>query len=290
MSDIERPPLGHICRGYAATARKHLPPCPRDRRQSAVRQDHHGRPLSPVVIGEQHTQPSAPLPRCHARAIPMGSRCQAGQGRSDRRREEPAADRRAMASRRGPRKTSRPMSTLADRDAATGVARRAALHRPASWRCCAVRTAARPQRHRHASRPKRPDTVRHIADLAVLAETLAAGPCGDLTFIAGAKARPLTKEVFRQSVSRRHAARPACQARRMASARSRRPGGKCRRDRRAARGDIRLAGRHHGVALYAEPLIGAGCRIEAMHKLENEKRTSIVAPKRKVRHSERKDK
>ena len=32
--------------------------------------------------------------------------------------------------------------------------------------------------------------------LPVLAETLAAGPCGDLTFIAGANGRPLTKESF----------------------------------------------------------------------------------------------
>jgi integrase len=32
--------------------------------------------------------------------------------------------------------------------------------------------------------------------LPVLAATLAAGPCGDLTFIAGAKGRPLTKESF----------------------------------------------------------------------------------------------
>jgi integrase len=32
--------------------------------------------------------------------------------------------------------------------------------------------------------------------LPVLAETLAAGPCGDLTFIAGARGEPLTKESF----------------------------------------------------------------------------------------------
>src|SRR5262249_22826399 len=32
--------------------------------------------------------------------------------------------------------------------------------------------------------------------LPLLAQTLAAGPCGDLTFIAGANGRPLTKESF----------------------------------------------------------------------------------------------
>jgi len=32
--------------------------------------------------------------------------------------------------------------------------------------------------------------------LPVLAATLAAGPCGDLTFIAGANGKPLTKESF----------------------------------------------------------------------------------------------
>jgi len=32
--------------------------------------------------------------------------------------------------------------------------------------------------------------------LPVLAETLAAGPCGDMTFIAGERGQPLTKESF----------------------------------------------------------------------------------------------
>jgi integrase len=32
--------------------------------------------------------------------------------------------------------------------------------------------------------------------LATLAKTLAAGPCGELTFIAGKNGRPLTKESF----------------------------------------------------------------------------------------------
>ena len=40
------------------------------------------------------------------------------------------------------------------------------------------------------------DTVVTLPILPVLAETLAAGPCGDLTFIAGGRGRPLTKESF----------------------------------------------------------------------------------------------
>src|SRR5262249_39597096 len=35
-----------------------------------------------------------------------------------------------------------------------------------------------------------------LPSLPVLAETLAAGPCGDMTFIAGERGQPLTKESF----------------------------------------------------------------------------------------------
>lgn len=40
------------------------------------------------------------------------------------------------------------------------------------------------------------DTPVALPILPLLAQTLAAGPCGDLTFIAGANGRPLTKESF----------------------------------------------------------------------------------------------
>src|SRR6516165_9722308 len=40
------------------------------------------------------------------------------------------------------------------------------------------------------------DTPVALPILPVLAQTLRAGPCGDLTFIAGAKGRPMTKESF----------------------------------------------------------------------------------------------
>lgn len=38
--------------------------------------------------------------------------------------------------------------------------------------------------------------------LPVLAQTLAAGPCGDLTFIAGERGQPLTEGILRQLVPR----------------------------------------------------------------------------------------
>jgi integrase len=40
------------------------------------------------------------------------------------------------------------------------------------------------------------DTEVSIPILPVLAQTLAAGPCGDLTFIVGEQGKPLTKESF----------------------------------------------------------------------------------------------
>jgi len=43
------------------------------------------------------------------------------------------------------------------------------------------------------------------------------------------------------------------------------------------------------AALYTREADRRRLALEAMHTLENEPRTSIVAPKRQVRHSERKD-
>jgi integrase len=39
-------------------------------------------------------------------------------------------------------------------------------------------------------------TIVNLPIISVLANTLAAGPCGDLTFICGARGNPLTKESF----------------------------------------------------------------------------------------------
>ena len=68
--------------------------------------------------------------------------------------------------------------------------------------------------------------------LPVLAETLRAGPCGDLTFIVGANGKPLDKRSFGNQF------RKACRAagaidRRMAFARLQRPALQCRCDGRA---------------------------------------------------------
>ena len=64
------------------------------------------------------------------------------------------------------------------------------------------------------------DTLVMLPILSVLAETLAAGPCGDLTFIAGAGGKPLTKETFGNEF--RQACKAAGRALRMGYARSRR--------------------------------------------------------------------
>ena len=55
--------------------------------------------------------------------------------------------------------------------------------------------------------------------LPVLAETLKAGPCGDLSYIAGESGKPLTKESFGNLF--KHACKAAaCRVRRMGCARS----------------------------------------------------------------------
>lgn len=125
--------------------------------------------------------------------------------------------------------------------------------------------------------------------LDALAETLAAGPCGDLTFIAGENARPLTKESFGNLF------RDACRAagvpgsahgvRKIAATRSANAG--------ATVAQLEAIFGWQGgtmASLYTREADRRRLALEAMHTLENEKRTSIVAPKRKVRHSERKDK
>src|SRR5262249_60380256 len=57
--------------------------------------------------------------------------------------------------------------------------------------------------------------------LPILAETLDAGPCGDLTFIVGANGQPMTKESFGNAF-RERVALLTYRARRMACGRSQR--------------------------------------------------------------------
>jgi integrase len=120
--------------------------------------------------------------------------------------------------------------------------------------------------------------------LPVLADTLAAGPCGDLTFIAGESGRPLTKEAFGNLF------RAACRAAGV-------PGSahgvrKIAATRAANRGATvaqleAIFGWSGGTmaSLYTRSADRERLAIEAMHKLDhpNEKRKSIPAPKGKVR-------
>ena len=84
---------------------------------------------------------------------------------------------------------------MADRHAATRVARRVALHRASPGD--AVQLGRQHVRDGVASlTTEKTGTLVTLPILPVLAATLKAGPCGDLTFIAGANGRPFTKESF----------------------------------------------------------------------------------------------
>lgn len=118
--------------------------------------------------------------------------------------------------------------------------------------------------------------------LPVLAETLAAGLCGDLTFIAGERGQPLTKESFGNMF------KAACRAAGV-------PG--------SAHGVRKIAATtaaNHGAtvaqleaifgwtggtmaSLYTREADRRHLALEAMHKLANDERTSIPAPSHPVR-------
>ena len=124
--------------------------------------------------------------------------------------------------------------------------------------------------------------------LDALAETLAAGLCGDLTFIAGESGHPLTKEsfgnLFRGACRTAGVPGSAHGVRKIAATRSANAG--------ATVAQLEAIFGWQGgtmASLYTREADRCRLSLEAMHTLENEKRTSIVAPKRKVRHSERKD-
>jgi integrase len=125
--------------------------------------------------------------------------------------------------------------------------------------------------------------------LSVLAKTLAAGPCGDMTFIAGERGQPLTKESFG------NAFRDACRAAGV-------PG--------SAHGVRKIAATtaaNHGAtvaqleaifgwqggtmaSLYTRAADRKRLALEAMHKLANDERTSIPAPNHPVRAADEKPK
>ena len=118
--------------------------------------------------------------------------------------------------------------------------------------------------------------------LPVLAKTLAAGPCGDLTFIVGERGQPLTKESFGNEF------REACRAARVS--------GSAHGVRKIAATRAAIAG---ATVAQLEAIFGwSGGRMaslytrsadrqrlakEAMHKLANSMATSIPAPLQEVR-------
>lgn len=124
--------------------------------------------------------------------------------------------------------------------------------------------------------------------LATLATTLAAGPCGELTFIAGKNGRPLTRSfgnLFRQAC--RDAGlinRSAHGLRRAAATRA--------AERGATEAEFEAIFGWSGgrmASLYTRAANRQRLSIAAMHKLENDRRTSIPSPGGKVRELDRKD-
>jgi integrase len=125
--------------------------------------------------------------------------------------------------------------------------------------------------------------------LPVLAETLKAGPCGDLAFIAGANGKPLTKESFGNLF------RAACKA---AGVPGSAHGVRKIAATRAANSGATVAqleaifGWTGGTmaSLYTRSADRKRLAIEAMHKLGNVRPTSIPAPDDPVRAAAGKDK
>jgi integrase len=128
-----------------------------------------------------------------------------------------------------------------------------------------------------------------LSILPILEQTLRAGPCGDLTFIAGENGRPLTKESFGNLFRR------ACRDARLKN-RSAHGLRKAAATRAADNGATvaqleAIFGWSGGAmaALYTRASNRRKLAIEAMHKLANENGKSIAAPWHRVRLSGSKD-
>lgn len=113
--------------------------------------------------------------------------------------------------------------------------------------------------------------------LPVLAVTLAAGPCGDLTFIAGERGQPLTKEsfgnLFRDACRQAGVPGSAHGVRKIAATRAANAG--------ATVAQLEAIFGWVGgtmAALYTRSADRKLLSIEAMHKLGNDERTSIPSP------------
>jgi integrase len=134
------------------------------------------------------------------------------------------------------------------------------------------------------------DTTVTLPILPVLAETLAAGPCGDLTFIAGESGRPLAKEsfgnLFRQACRAAGVPGSAHGVRKIAATRAANAG--------ATVAQLEAIFGWCGgsmASLYTRAADRRRLSLEAMHKLNaNDERTSIPAPLHQVRARAGKDK
>jgi integrase len=125
--------------------------------------------------------------------------------------------------------------------------------------------------------------------LPVLAETLAAGPCGDLTFIAGERGQPLTKEsfgnLFRAACRKAGVPGSAHGVRKIAATRAANSG--------ATVAQLEAIFGWSGgqmASLYTRSADRKRLALEGMHMLANEKRKSIPSPSDEVRAPERKPK
>lgn len=125
--------------------------------------------------------------------------------------------------------------------------------------------------------------------LPVLTETLEAGPCGDLTFIAGERGQPLTKESFGNLF------RAACKAAGVPGSAHgvRKIAATTAANRGASVAQLEAIFGWCGgsmASLYTRSADRQRLAIEAMHKLENDERTSIPSPDDPVRAIGGKDK
>ena len=119
--------------------------------------------------------------------------------------------------------------------------------------------------------------------LPVLAKTLAAGPCGDLTFIAGESGRPLTKEsfgnFFRKACRKAGVPGSAHGVRKIAATRAANAG--------ASVAQLEAIFGWQGgrmASLYTRSADRRRLAFDAIHLLDaNDKRTSIPSPSGEVR-------
>jgi integrase len=114
--------------------------------------------------------------------------------------------------------------------------------------------------------------------LKPLADSIAAGPCGDLTFIAGENGRPLSKgsftNAFREACRKAGVPGSAHGVRKIAATRAANAG--------ATVAQLEASGGRM-ASLYTRSADRERLAKSAMHLLANEKPTSIPAPRDKVR-------